>query len=101
MIGGRLRAASIGVALLAAIPATAAAADLPVKAPPAIPSSGIFWAELDVLAWSVKGDRLPPLVTTSPLGTPFGQAGVLGLPTTTVLFGDSSLNGAWRAGGRL
>ena len=101
MFGGRLGAASIGVALLAAIPAIAAAADLPVKAPPAIPSSGSFWAELDVLAWSVKGDRPPPLVTTSPLGTPLGQAGVLGLPTTTVLFGDSSVDGAWRAGGRL
>jgi Putative beta barrel porin-7 (BBP7) len=29
------------------------------------------------------------------------QGGVLGLPTTTVLFGDSSVNGGWRSGGRL
>src|SRR5262249_8503121 len=29
------------------------------------------------------------------------QAGVLGFPTTTVLFGDSSVNGGWRPGGRL
>ena len=32
------------------------------------------------LAWTVKGDRIPPLVTTSPAGTPLGQAGVLGAP---------------------
>jgi hypothetical protein len=49
----------------------------------------------------VKGDRLPPLVTTSPAGTPILQAGVLGPPGTTVLFGDSSVNGGWRSGGRL
>jgi hypothetical protein len=81
---------------------TAGAADLPIKAPPKILDSGnLFWAEVDYLAWSVKGDRPPPLVTTSPTGTPLPQAGVLGLPTTTVLFGDSSVNGGWRSGGRL
>jgi hypothetical protein len=96
-----LRTLSIGVALLAAT-RLAVAADMPVKAPPAPPpSGGIFWAEADVLGWSVKGDRLPPLVTTSPAGTPLTQAGILGFPTTTVLFGDSSVNGGWRPGGRL
>ena len=101
MTGWGLRALSIGTALLAATE-LAVAADLPVKAPAAIPpSGGLFWAEADVLGWSVKGDRLPPLVTTSPTGTPPTQAGVLGFPTTTVLFGDSSVNGAWRPGGRL
>ena len=99
MTGSGLRALSIGTALLAATQ-LAVAADLPVKAPPAPPASGgLFWAEADVLGWSVKGDRLPPLVTTSPVGAP--GPGVLGFPTTTVLFGDSSVNGAWRPGGRL
>lgn len=99
MSGWRLRTLSIGTALLAATQ-LAVAADLPVKAPPAPPpSGGLFWAEADVLGWSVKGDRLPPLVTTSPVGAP--GPGVLGFPTTTVLFGDSSVNGAWRPGGRL
>src|SRR5882757_945505 len=68
----------------------AAAADLPLKARPAAPAdAGQFWAEMEYLAWSVKGDRLPPLVTTSPAGTPQAQAGILGPPSTTVLFGDS------------
>jgi hypothetical protein len=99
--GWRLKAFSIGVALLAAT-RFAVAADLPVKAPPPPPpAGGLFWAEVDFLAWTVKGDRLPPLVTTSPVGTPLAQAGVLGFPTTTVLFGDSTVNGAWRPGGRL
>ena len=80
----------------------AAAADLPLKArPPAPADAGQFWAEMEYLAWSVKGDRLPPLVTTSPAGTPPAQAGILGSPGTTVLFGDSSVNGGWRSGGRL
>ena len=100
-------AAACGVALLAAVPlaaGTAAAADLPLvaKAPPKdADANGRFWIELDALAWTVKGDRPPALVTTSPAGTPFAQAGVLGAPGTSVLFGDSAVNGDWRAGGRL
>jgi hypothetical protein len=92
-------------ALLAAMPfaaGAALAADLPIKAPPKIPDSfNPFWVEVDALAWTVKGDHPPPLVTTSPTGTPLGVAGVLGQPGTTVLFGDSSVNGGWRPGGRL
>ncbi|MGB6236450.1 MAG: BBP7 family outer membrane beta-barrel protein [Bradyrhizobium sp.] len=96
-------AAACGTALSAVIAiGAAAAADMPIKAPPPIQDSGnLFWAEIDYLGWSVKGDHPPPLVTTSPAGTPRPQAGVVGLPTTTVLFGDSSVNGAWRSGGRL
>lgn len=97
---------AIGLAVLAAtvVCNLAAAADLPLitKAPPPAPADPTrFWAEMEYLAWSVKGDRLPPLVTTSPAGTPLAQAGVLGAPGTTVLFGDSSVNGGWRSGGRL
>ena len=81
---------------------TAAAADLPIKAPPKAPdTTGQFWIGVDYLAWSVKGDHLPALVTTSPAGTPLLQAGVLGAPLTTVLFGNSTVNGGWRSGGRL
>jgi hypothetical protein len=99
-------AAVCGVALLAAMPSagTAVAADLPpvVKAPPkAAEPFNPFWVELDALAWTVKGDRLPALLTTSPVGTPFAVAGTLGAPTTTVLFGNSAVNGDWRAGGQL
>jgi hypothetical protein len=50
--------------------------------------------------WWVKGDRLPPLVTTSPAGTPQSQAGVLSTPGTTVLFGDSNANNGLRSGMR-
>ena len=100
-----LIAAVCGAALLAAMPFAATradAADLPIKAPAKIPDSGsLFWAEVDYLAWNVKGDRPPPLVTTSPAGTSLPQAGVIGAPGTTVLFGDSSVNGGWRSGGRL
>src|SRR5260370_18514070 len=79
-----------------------AAGVFPRKAPPPAPAdAGQFWVEMEYLAWSVKGDRLPPLVTTSPAGTPQAQAGILGPPSTTVLFGDSSVNGDWRSGGRL
>ena len=78
--------------------ALAVAADLPAvtKAPP--PDSGRLWVEFDYLAWTVKGDKLPPLVTTSPPGTPQVQAGVLGAPGASVLFGDSTVNDEWRSG---
>src|SRR5260370_38490640 len=79
-----------------------AAGVFPRKAPPPAPAdAGQFWVEMEYLAWSVKGDRLPPLVTTSPAGTPPAQAGILGSPGTTVQFGDSSVNGGCRSGGRL
>ena len=78
--------------------ASAVAADLPAvtKAPP--PDSGRLWVEFDYLAWTVKGDKLSPLVTTSPPGTPFALAVVLGAPGTSVLFGDSTVNDEWRSG---
>ena len=108
MNSAKFNTASIAafVAALAAMPlaaGTVAAADLPItKAPPKISDAGgSFWAEIDYLGWTVKGDRLPPMVTASPAGTPLAQAGVLGASGTTVLFGDSAVNGGWRSGGRL
>lgn len=50
-----------------------------------------------VLAW-FHGDNLPPLVTTSPAGTPQAVAGVLGHSPTSVLFGDSRVNDEVRSG---
>jgi hypothetical protein len=92
----------IGATVLAAPFATAAfAADLAAKAPPQAVAFDPFWVDVEALAWSVRGDHLPPLVTTSPAGTPQALAGVLGNPGTTVLFGDSSANNDWRTGGRI
>jgi hypothetical protein len=48
----------------------------------------------------MKGADLPPLVTTSPPNTPASQAGVLGAPGTSVLFGDTRVNDDVRSGGR-
>jgi putative beta barrel porin BBP7 len=96
-----VKAASIGVAVAALAGASAFAADLPLKAPPKPADFNPFWVEADYLAWSVTGDKVPALVTTSPVGTALGAAGVLGQPGTTVLFGDSSVNKDWRSGGRI
>ncbi|MCG2641180.1 BBP7 family outer membrane beta-barrel protein [Bradyrhizobium sp. GCM10023182] len=96
------RAVAVGVAFAAIVLGSGAfAADLPLKAPPKAVDFNPFWAEADYLAWSVTGDKLPALVTTAPVGTPLGTAGVLGQPTTTVLFGNSSVNNDWRSGGRI
>jgi hypothetical protein len=55
----------------------------------------------DYLLWWGKGEHVPPLVTTSPVGTPRDQAGVMGLNTTTVLFGNGDVNGEARSGERV
>lgn len=59
------------------------------------------WLGAEFLWWSGKGDRLPPLITTSPPGTPIEQAGVLGTPGATILFGDDRVNEEWRPGVRI
>ncbi|HEX3148121.1 MAG TPA: BBP7 family outer membrane beta-barrel protein [Gemmataceae bacterium] len=56
------------------------------------------WAEFDHLTWRLRGHDLPPLVTTSPPGTPIGQSGVLGTPGASVLFGGNDPNDDWRHG---
>jgi hypothetical protein len=43
---------------------------------------------------------VPALVTTSPIDTDREEAGVLGQPGTTILFGDGGLNDDMRSGGR-
>jgi len=49
------------------------------------------FASLEYMQWWNHGRNLPALVTTSPVGTPQVQAGVLGFPTTDVLFGDGAI----------
>jgi len=62
---------------------------------------GCFWFNADyVLAW-FEGSGLPALVTTSPSNTAKSSAGVLGLPTTAVLFGGGPVNDEMRSGIRI
>jgi hypothetical protein len=60
-----------------------------------------FWFTAEgVLGW-MQRSPLPPLVTTSPAGTPQTTAGVLGQNTTSILFGSQSVNGDVRGGFKL
>ena len=60
-----------------------------------------LWFRGEALLWWVQRRETPPLLTTSPGSTPQAQAGVLGQPNTTVLFGDEELNTGLHAGGRM
>ena len=60
-----------------------------------------FWLSGEYLLWWTKDESCPPLVTSSPTGTPFSNAGILGVPTTSVLFGGSNLDSSSNSGGRL
>ncbi len=65
---------------------------------------GFAWRQLylraDYLLWWGKGLWTPPLVTTSTAGTPLGDAGVLGLSSTSILFPTETLADASQSGGR-
>ena len=61
-----------------------------------------IWVQTDYISWWAKGNPLPPLVTTSPLGTPQSEAGVLPeSATTSILFGNGRTDGQTRNGGRI
>ena len=60
-----------------------------------------YWVRAEYLSWRAKGNDLPPLLTTSPVGTPQGVAGELGQPTTSVLFGDTGVDDEYRSGARI
>lgn len=47
---------------------------------------GRLWVRAEYLMWSTKNSHMPPLVSTSLLTS---SLGVLGTPTTSVLYGDS------------
>lgn len=51
-----------------------------------------LWFRGEYLMWWINQSRAPALVTTSPAGTPREQAGILGLPTTTVLVDGAHLS---------
>lgn len=73
----------------------------PACGPSVCGPAGRVWVRAEYLLWWTKGSSLPPLLTTSPVGTPVADAGILGLPGTQVLFGDSDVNGGARSGGRI
>ena len=59
------------------------------------------WLSTDYLMWWTRGADLPPLVSTSPSVVPRPQAGVIGAPTTRILFGDEGIGDALRSGIRI
>ena len=64
------------------------------------PACTWVWGRAEYLLWWTKGSDVPALVTTSPDGTAQANAGVLGQPETSILFGSSGLNADVRSGGR-
>ena len=64
------------------------------------PLSG-FYARKELLYWWTKGMYVPSLVSTSPDGTARGDAGVLGTPGASTLFGEQGINNGGRLGGRI
>lgn len=62
--------------------------------------SSCYSARAEYLLWWTRGMNTPPLATTSPIGTPQAQAGVLGQPGTTILFGNGDLVDDARSGAR-
>ncbi len=59
------------------------------------------WLSVDYLMWWTRGAALPPLVSTSSEIVPRPVAGVMGQPTTRVLFGDERIGGTLRSGIRV
>src|SRR5262245_258965 len=55
------------------------------------------WASIECLNWRFKGVTVPPLVTVAPAGA----SGVLGDPTTAVVFGGPDLATDWNSGYRI
>jgi len=62
--------------------------------------AGRFWVRGEYLLWWTKGAGSPPLLTTSPAGTPKTEAGILGFPDTEILFPGAPLNNDSRSGYR-
>ncbi len=56
------------------------------------------WVQAEYMLMWTSGTRLPPLLTTSPNGTPVGQAGVWGESGTASLFGDQMIGDDARSG---
>ncbi len=72
----------------------------PEEVSPVCSRSPRFWAVPEYLLWWTKDDRPPgPLVTTGPAGDP--RQGVVGNPTTGMLFDGSRLDYRQQSGARL
>ena len=72
----------------------------PCGAAPACCPPCRFYGSGEYLLWWLDGMGTPPLVTTSPDGTAQEEAGVLGQPGTSILFGGSQLDSDSVSGGR-
>ncbi|MBN2474392.1 MAG: BBP7 family outer membrane beta-barrel protein [Pirellulales bacterium] len=60
--------------------------------------TGEFWIRADYVMWWTRGMRLPPLLTSSPVGYP---PGVWGETNTETLFGNSPVHQGGRSSARL
>ncbi len=60
-----------------------------------------LWFRGEYLGWMTKGQRLPPLVTSSAWGTPIDSAGDLDDVDTRILFGHRTIHDQLRSGGRM
>jgi hypothetical protein len=65
------------------------------------PALGGWYVRGEYLYWWADGMVAPALVTTSPNGTARADAGVLGEPGTTILFGGGGLNNDGQSGARI
>lgn len=63
--------------------------------------AGKYWVAAEYIYWTTSGNRIPALASTSPVGTPRANAGVIGDPSTTILYGNQSINNDWRSGFRV
>ncbi len=63
--------------------------------------AGRVWADAELLLWWTRGMNVPPLITSSPSGTPRDLAGVIGAPTTRILFGGDEEDNGMRPGFRV
>jgi hypothetical protein len=59
------------------------------------------FGSVEFLMWWGRGTSLPPLVTTSLPGTARADAGILGLDSTSILFGDELATQKLQGGGRI
>ena len=59
------------------------------------------WVQAEYLLWWIDGYDVPPLATTSPVGTDRDVAGEQGQPSTDVLFGGQTLANDASSGGRI
>lgn len=64
-------------------------------------SCGPLWVRPEYLGWWMEGYDVPALITTSPAGTSQNVAGVLGHNSTSILYGNQSIQDQYRSGARI